>query len=77
VRYSSSVFENSHTDLVISQKYLKGKLELKLSIFDLFNQMRQNNVVKNDFLITRKARTDLVGRYFMLNLAYRFQNLKS
>lgn len=77
VRYSSDLFENSRTDLILSQKYLKRKLEFKLNIFDLFNQMKQNKVINNDFLITKKSRTDLIGRYFMLNITYRFQNLSS
>ena len=77
IKYSSDLFENSRTDLIISQKYLKGKLEFKFNIFDLFNQMKQNKVINNDFLITKKTRTDLIGRYFMLNIVYRFQNLSS
>lgn len=77
VNSSGISFENNRTDVTLSQKYFKGKIETSLNIFDLFNQMRLNRVLKNDFLIRRESRTDLIGRYFLLNIAYKFQNLKS
>ncbi|WP_294348068.1 hypothetical protein [uncultured Sphingobacterium sp.] len=69
-------FENNRTDVTLSQKYFKGKIETSLNIFDLFNHMRQNRVLKNDFLLRRESKTDLIGRYLLLNIAYKFQNLK-
>jgi len=70
-------FENSRTDITLSQKYFKGRLEASLNVFDLFNQMRQSKNLKNDFLLRRESRTNLIGRYFLLNIIYKFQNLKS
>ncbi|WP_223581896.1 outer membrane beta-barrel family protein [Sphingobacterium sp. GVS05A] len=70
-------FENSRTDMTLSQKYLKGRLEASLNVFDLFNQMKQSKNLKNDFLLRRESRTNLIGRYFLLNIIYKFQNLKS
>ncbi len=70
-------FENSRTDIILSQKYFKGKIEASLNIFDLFNQMKQNKVLKNDFLVRRQSKTQMIGRYFLLNIAYKFQNLKT
>ncbi|WP_153845747.1 hypothetical protein [Sphingobacterium paramultivorum] len=77
VNSSGISFENNRTDVTLSQKYFKGKIETSLNIFDLFNQMRQNKALKNDFLLRRESRTNLIGRYFLLNIAYKFQNLKS
>lgn len=70
-------FENSRTDMTLSQKYLKGRLEASLNVFDLFNQMKQNKILKNDFLLRRESKTNMIGRYFLLNVTYKFQNLKS
>ncbi|GAA4183336.1 hypothetical protein GCM10022218_41910 [Sphingobacterium ginsenosidimutans] len=77
INSSGISFENNRTDVTLSQKYFKGKLEASLNIFDLFNQMRQNKILKNDFLIRRESRSNLIGRYFLLNITYKFQNLKS
>jgi len=74
---SGTSFENSRTDVTLSQKYFKGKVEIGLNVFDLFNQMKQNKILKNDFLLRRESKTNMIGRYFLLNVTYKFQNLKS
>ncbi|WP_418361147.1 hypothetical protein [Sphingobacterium detergens] len=77
INSSGTSFENSRTDVMLSQKYFKGSVEVGLNVFDLFNQMKQNKILKNDFLLRRESKTNMIGRYFLLNVTYKFQNLKS
>ncbi|UPZ38284.1 outer membrane beta-barrel family protein [Sphingobacterium sp. PCS056] len=69
--------KNNRTDMILSQNYLKKNLEISLNIIDIFNQMKQDKIIKNDFLVTRESKTNMIGRYFLLTLAYKFQRLKS
>ncbi|MGJ1324290.1 hypothetical protein ACR780_16530 [Sphingobacterium faecium] len=71
------LIKNNRTDIILSQSYFNSNLDISLNIFDAFDQMKQEKIIKNDFLITRESKTNMIGRYFLLTLAYKFQKLKS
>lgn len=77
--YSKNAPENPNSNLLnaaIGKKFLKSKnAEIRISAFDILNQRKSysHNVGANSIT---DSRTNIIKRYFMLSLSYKFNTMK-